>query len=254
MSTFYTSIANYYDAEIGPTDDVDFYLEVAEEHGSPILDVGCGTGRIMIPLAQAGYDVYGIDNNKDMLHLFELKLEQQPELRPNITIWQDDLLTIDISQKFNLILLTYNLLMHFHEQADQIKLLQQLRQWVTEDGILVFDLPNAGEIFGTPDLSSFLMERTFLEPNNGHVVILQSQSTLDRVTQIMQIHWLFDEIEIDGTLRRTYAQQFLRYFFFSELSLLLKLTGFTVDAVYGDMNRNPFEDGCEQMIVFARPV
>ena len=254
MTTFYTSIANYYDAEIGPVDDIDFYLELAEEIGAPILDVGCGTGRVMIPVAQAGYDVYGIDNNPEMLQLFEQKLTRQPNLRSNITIWEGDLLTIEIPQKFNLILLTFNLLMHFHQPETQLQLLRQLRKWVHNDGVLVFDLPNAGETFSTPDLSSFLLERTFIEPNNGHLVILQSQSNLDRVTQMMHIHWLFDEIQADGTLKRTYAQQFLRYFFLSELSLLLQLTGFRVDAVYGDMARNPFEDGCEQMIVLARPL
>ena len=68
MAGFYATIARYYDAEnTDKNDDVPLYLELAEEHGGPIMDIGCGTGRVMIPLARAGHEVHGIDNEPAML-------------------------------------------------------------------------------------------------------------------------------------------------------------------------------------------
>ncbi|PJF40401.1 MAG: class I SAM-dependent methyltransferase, partial [Chloroflexi bacterium] len=63
MSGFYNTVARFYDAENqDKTEDLLFYSELADEYGGPILDVGCGTGRVMLHLAQEGHTIHGIDN------------------------------------------------------------------------------------------------------------------------------------------------------------------------------------------------
>lgn len=255
MPGFYQNIIRYYDAEnTDKNDDIDFYIQLAEEHGEPLLDVGCGTGRVMFPLAQAGYVIHGIDNEPAMLEPAQDRLKAQPELRERLILHEGDILTYDMPVKFKLTLVPYNGLMHFHDQETQLKALQQLRKWTQDDGYLVLDLPNAGDIFASQDTEAVTLERTFLEPETGHLVMQQSVSYLDRVSQLMQITWIYDEITADGTVKRTYAPLVLYYYFFSEISLLLKQTGFEIEAVYGDLEYGPFVDGCERMIVIARAV
>lgn len=254
MSAFYTNVARFYDAETGDkTDDLRMYSRLAAQYKGGILDVGCGTGRVLIHLAQAGCQVHGIDSDAAMLARLAHKLERMPHLQESISYVHADVLHYACEREFALILLSYNALMHFQEQESQIALLRQLRGWLAGEGRLVIDLPNAGDVFASQDTDSLILERTFLEPESGHQVMLQSISCLDRVAQVLHVDWIYDEMDGDGRVKRIIAPHRLRYFFQPELALLLRLCGFAVDAVYGDTDGAPFEDDCERMIVLARP-
>lgn len=255
MSGFYATIARYYDAEhTDRTDDLALYSELAEEYGGPVLDVGCGTGRVLFHLAQEGHVVCGIDSEPAMLDRARRKLTAFPHLRERVTIHQGDVLVYELDTTFNLVLLSYNSLMHFHDQPQQLALLRRLRCWTALSGALVIDLPNAGETFATQDSSALTLERTFIDSETGHLVMQQAVSYLDRVQQLMHVTWIYDEITGEGVVHRTVAPVVFRYFFYPEMQLLLTQTGFEPAAVYGDAERNPFADGCERMIVLARPV
>jgi|FLYN01.1.fsa_nt_gi SAM-dependent methyltransferase len=254
MPGFYATIARFYDAEnADKTDDLAFYSELAAEYGDPILDVGCGTGRVMLHLAQEGYRVHGIDNEDAMLERAKRKLDALPHARDKLTFYLGDVLTYDLDGQFKLVLVPYNGLMHFHSQETQLALLRRLRQWTADDGLLALDLPNAGETFATQDSEALTLERTFIEPESGHLVMQQAVSVLDRVEQLMRVTWIYDEITGDGAIKRTVAPILFRYYFYPELLLLLQHSGFEVQAVYGDVDGSPFADGCPRMIVLAKP-
>ena len=252
MSAFYSTVARFYDAENrDKTDDLAMYSRLAAEAGGDILDVGCGTGRVLIHLAQEGHRVYGIDNDRRMLERLESKLQGLPQLREAISFAHADVLHHHYEREFQLILLTYNALMHFREQAQQIMLLQRLRGWLAEEGALVIDLPNAGPVFASEDTDSLTLERTFLDDESGHMIMLQSVSVLDRSTQELHIDWIYDEIDGDGLVKRHLAPHQLRYFFLPEIRLLLERCGFIVDKVYGDTEEGAYDADSERMIVYA---
>ncbi|QPC82148.1 class I SAM-dependent methyltransferase [Phototrophicus methaneseepsis] len=254
MSAYYTQIARFYDAETNTrTDDLALYSQLAEQYGGPIFDVGCGTGRVMLHLAQEGYKVHGVDANRAMLDRLDRKLKAFPRLAKNITYHEGDILAYEDEMRYPLMLLTYNALMHFHDQDVQIALLEKLHSLMTPDGLLVIDLPNAGETFATEDNDHLIVDRTFLDPETGHMIMLQTLSQLDRTTQLLHVEWIYDEITEDGTVKRLFAPHVLRYYFFPEMKLLLERTGFEVEAVYGDTLESPFDDGCERMVIYATP-
>lgn len=255
MAGFYATIARYYDAEhTDKTDDLLMYSRLIEQYDGPVLDIGCGTGRVMFHIAQEGMEAHGIDSEEAMLDRARFKLDMFPHLRGKLRFYQGDVLSIDLEQSYRMALLSYNSLMHFHEQSEQIALLKRLRGWIASDGLLVIDLPNAGEAFSSQEGDNITLERTFLEVESGHLVMQQATSYLDRVTQLMHVNWIYDEIDGDGVVRRTVAPVVFRYFFYPEVKLLLQLTGYEVEAVYGDTDEGPFEDGCERMVIYARPV
>ncbi len=256
MNSFYHTIAHYYDAENkGKDDDTALYLELAEQEGAQrIMDIGCGTGRVMVPLADKGYTVHGIDSESAMLEIAERYRAQSPARQHNMVLHLGDVRNYTLDEKFDLMLIPYNGLMHFHTQEEQIGVLKRVRAWTADDGLMVLDLPNAGEVFATPETSALTFERTFLEPDSGHLVMQMSYSYLDRTSQTFRVTWIYDEVTADGTVKRTSAPLVLHYYFYPEVKLLLERSGFEVEAVYGDTEYNPFEDGCERMIVFARPV
>jgi len=252
MTNFYATIARYYDSEHSDkTEDLVLYSELAEEFGDPILIVGSGTGRLMLHLAQEGYEVHGIEIEPAMLDLARLKRDAMPHLKENVIFHQGDALTIPLDMQFKLAIIPYNTLMHFHDE-DARTLLKRLRKWVASDGALVIDLPNAGEAFAAPDTEAVTLERSFLELETGHLVMQQSVSRLDRADQMMQVTWIYDEIGDEGDLKRTVVPVLIRYFFYNEIALLLELCGFQVEDVFGDFDRIPFEDTVPRMILIAK--
>jgi SAM-dependent methyltransferase len=250
---FYNTIARYYDAENeSMTDDFELYDVLAEKIGEPILDIGCGTGRVMLSLASGGYAVVGIDSAKEMLARGERKLKGRSDLRDLATFVLGDALRYDFKQTFKLILLPYNALMHFTDLVTQRRLIHHLATFLDEDGLMVFDLPNAGESFAIPDDGAVTLERHFIEPETGHRVMQQSVSEIDRTTQIQSITWIYDEIGPNNVVQRTLAPLTLRYVFPAELDLLLEIEGLHKVDSYGDYDLSPFEDGCARMIVLAQ--
>ena len=251
MSAFYTAVARFYDAENSDkTDDLAMYSELADR-ADGILDVGCGTGRILIHLARAGHDAQGIENDRAMLERLEHKLDLRPDLRQRISYDLGDASAQAWARQFGLVILSYNALMHFHDLGEQTALLGNLRRCLANDGKLVIDLPNAAPAFAAEDSDALQVERSFLEPETGHLIMLGSLSSLDRARQILNVEWIYDEIDGDGRVKRLIAPHRLRYFFLAELRLLLERCGFALDAVFGEYDGAPYDADSERMIVHA---
>lgn len=253
MTEFYDAIARFYDAEnLEMTDDLPLYSDLAEIYGGPILDVGCGTGRVMLHLAQEGYECIGVDTSPEMLERGKRKAEALLGTANQVQFLHGDIAEHKASTPYKMILLPYHTFMHFQDQAEQLRVLHQLSLNLADDGVIVFDLPNAGETFSTQDDHAIALERTFIDPETGHVIMQQSVSVLDRVTQKLHITWIYDEILSDGTVRRTMAPLELCYVFFNEMNLLLSANGLKCVEVYGSYDQEPFMDGSPRMIIVAQ--
>lgn len=248
---FYDRIACYYDAENQSfTDDLPFYTSLAEDYGVPILDVGSGTGRVNLHLAQAGFKTLGVDVSNEMLAIARRKIQQVPHLSKTAELIHADILQFT-QGTYPLILLPYNALMHFLSAEAQIEVLTHLAHLLSAEGILALDLPNAAEAYAAEDIEGLVLERTFLEPVSGHLVMQQSVSRLNRAEQLLSVTWIYDEIFPDGALKRTLEPLTLRYVFPSELRLMLQLAGLQVVETFGDYEQNPFADGASRLIVLA---
>lgn len=251
-ATFYDTIARFYDAENAEmTADLALYEALYARVRGPVLDVGCGSGRVMLHLAQQGARVVGVDRSAEMLARGQRKLDVMREVKRRVTFVAGDVLTADLPGRFKLILVPYNGFMHFHSQADQLAALRRFRALLAPGGVVVLDLPNAGEAYATQDDNALVLERSFIEPESGNLVMQHSVSTLDRIAQQLHVTWIYDEVLPDGLVRRTVAPLLLRYVFFSEMELLLTAAGLRRIAVYGDYDEAPFEEGCPRMIVMA---
>ena len=253
MSSHYATIARYYDTlNADQVDDIPLYLELAEIATGPVLDVGCGSGRILFPFLAAGHEAHGIELESAMLALAENRaMSLSPAARARLSLFHGDATQYVFTTHYGLIFLSYNMLMHFYETAAQILLLQNLCRAAHSSTRLIIDLPHPGEVFVSQDLDSLQHERDIIDPNSGCLIQVFSRSRLDLSTQLLDVTWNYDEIADDGCLRRTVTNQRLRYFTKAELSLLLRISGWKERAVYGDYDRQPYEDGCERLLVIA---
>ena len=101
--------AVYYDyVATGVEGDVAFYVEEARRAGSPVLELGCGTGRILIPTAEAGVEVVGLDASHDMLMIARCKLEVlAPDVRQRAKLVEGDMRHFAMDRAFSLITIPY---------------------------------------------------------------------------------------------------------------------------------------------------
>ncbi len=249
----YSLLSRYYDLENADfTDDLDFWLGLAEEHGGPILELGCGTGRVLLNLARRGYAVTGVDNSPEMLAHLEAKLsaatQQHLALTPLLIC--ADMRQFTSEQRYALALMPFNTFMHLLTLEEQSAALANIHRHLRAGGVLALDLVNPGEAYAAPlGEQGLTLERTFADGAN--TVQQFSQVSVDRAAQLARITWLYDSIAPTGVVTRTLVPLTLRYTFPGEMRLLLERSGFGLTHLYGDYDRAPFADGSARMIVLA---
>ncbi|HFC12700.1 MAG TPA: class I SAM-dependent methyltransferase, partial [Anaerolineae bacterium] len=138
----YDTVARFYDAvHADEHEDIAFILEVARSQAGAVLDLGCGTGRVTLPLAQAGFMVVGVDNSAEMLTLANKKVEAA-NLQEKVGLISADITNFSLDHPpFALALISQNTLMHFAE-SQLPALLQSIYPHLAPDGLLLIDLAN----------------------------------------------------------------------------------------------------------------
>ena len=248
----YADLPELYDLEHeGFGDDIDLYLRLAEVVGDPILELGCGTGRVLAPLAEAGYCVTGVDVSRAMLDRARARLEMlaAPE---RVHLVQAPMSEADIAPggPFGLVILSLNGLMHLPTQAEQRAVLSASRRALDPRGMLVVDVINPD-----PALLASFDGRVQHEGSwtllDGMRVDRFAARTHAPAEQRVETELWFDLIDSDEQLRRVRTRFPMRYVFPAELDLLLELTGFVEWQRYGSYELDPFEDGSERLLVTA---
>ena len=250
--------ASLYDSyATGPTEegDIQFYVAEARSADSPVLELGCGTGRILIPVAEAGVEIVGLDLAPAMLAVARHKIARLgAETQGRIRLVEGDMRDFSLGQRFNLIMIPFRAFHHLLTPEDQRLALGRIREHLAEKGRLVFNIfdprldliaANSGP-FGAP--AQRLKE--FTHPETAHRVVLWHSPHYDPEGQICEDPRVFEELDADGkVVARTHRSLILRYVHRYEMQHLLELCGFKIEALYGDFRRGPFRYGGEQVWV-----
>ena len=127
--------ADFFDMLHGGCEDAENYVSLLAAYGNRILELGSGTGRIVIPLAKAGFRVTGIEYEPDMIALMEKK--DYP--RDRLTVIRGDARNFSLGEKFDAILLSCNFLNHFTDAADTVSILKCCKAHLAPDGVVIID-------------------------------------------------------------------------------------------------------------------
>lgn len=249
MTDPYQSLVQYYDVENADlVEDLAAYVLLAERFGGPVLDVGCGTGRVSFELAAKGMPVLGIDSSEAMLKQAR-KCAKKRNLAVDLV--KADIRTLALEKQFGLAIFAYNGFMHLLAQPDQIAALSRITAHLKPGGGLAIDLPNPIEMFRVEDTPGLVVERIFTDPSTHELVMQHSIAEVDRAGQIMHLTWIYDRIGSDGSVHRDLIPLQLRYTLASELRLLLERAGLQVDMVCGDYEFSPYEEDSPRLFVIA---
>jgi len=247
--SFYDAWADVYDLFHGNIKiDIPFYLENAQQKGSPILEIACGTGRVLIPLAEAGYEVWGIDSSPAMLAKAQEKISNLPEdVRKRIHLVQADMRNFHLDIRFPLVLIPFRSFLHLLTVEDQIQTLKNIKEHLEDDGILIIDLFAPSHNYLAQDRRQVINK--IINPENRHIIFRTDITRYDHTNQLIDEDSLLEEYDEKGNLIRSFHLSLkLRYIFRYEMEHLLKLSGFKLEILYGTFDRKPYDYKSGEMI------
>jgi SAM-dependent methyltransferase len=243
-------LARYYDWEHHDYDaDIPLYLDFARRTGGPILEVACGTGRLMVPLLEQGERVVGIDSSGPMLERARRAI-RRAGLVNRATLHQADMRTLDLGERFRLAIFGLDSFGLLPTLADQIAALERIGRHLERDGLLVVDLSN-GNGRGAEPTDELVLQRAGVDPETGRLLSKWTARATDHAEQVDHYTYFFDDVQDDGTVRRVTTELALRYFGRFELELLLERAGLAPEAFYGSYDLAPFAMGSERLIAVA---
>ncbi|MGB9521257.1 MAG: class I SAM-dependent methyltransferase [Anaerolineales bacterium] len=210
-------------------EDIPFWLDLVAKAGDPVLELGCGSGRVLIPIQHTGALIFGLDRDLGMLMLLRQKL-----LAPLVSA---DMTAIPLRLLFRSIILpcnTYSTL----NASERKCLLNHIHGLMHPNGIFGVSLPNPWMMRAAAEFAETEIEEIIQHPIDGYPV--QISNAWQRTSEQLIIAWHYDHLYPDGTVKRLTIEQTHYFQTPHEYEAEFKLAGLEVKAKYGDFNHSPF--------------
>jgi SAM-dependent methyltransferase len=252
----YAATAELYDFVVPYRDrpDIHFFVDLARESGGPVLELGCGTGRVLIPTSRAGVQIVGLDQSPEMLAVCRENVQEEPpDVQARIRLVEGDMRQFELSRQFALVTIPFRPFQHLLDVDDQLACLSCVHRHLENDGKLVLDVFN-------PSLTSLTRENLdqeqesappFALPDGRSVVRREKVVARDYFRQIISIELIYYVTWPDGREERLVHALPMRYFFRYELEHLLERAGFKMEEAYADYERNPYGSTYPGELVFV---
>jgi len=229
--------------------DVDVQLAFAARFGGPVLELACGTGRLLAPLARAGFSVTGVDSSPAMLERARQRLEAGG-LQAQLVEQRMEALQLD--GRFPTIILGLDSFGLLVTRDDQLGALRAARQHATHAGRLILDLAN-GNLRGASEPPEELVhDLTLPDPESGRPITKFILRRPKPAEQLDELTFFYDEQDERGYLKRSMVELRLRWFTRFELELLLEAAGWHIEELYGGYDLAEFGPESERLLIVAR--
>lgn len=245
--------APFYDADYRDyTEDIELIGLLAEESGDPLLELGCGTGRVLAPLAAAGHTLTGVDLSPTLLALARKRLAGQGLLQ-RVHLVEADLCTFALERRdFALAFCTSNTLMHLTDPRDQMAALKNAHAHLRPGGQILLDLFNPDVLRLTSAHGLSELADQWIDESTGAHVLKWCVRTVDWAAQLQETLFIYEELLPSGQSRRTACPFTLRFLWCHEAELMLQAAGFAVEEIWGDFEGGDYDAASDHLILLAR--
>jgi SAM-dependent methyltransferase len=254
--------AELLDAEIGAyTADVAYWESLVDTlRPERILELGCGTGRLLVPVAKRALShrpnarVVGLDISQPFLAAAARRLKSEPDAALAVELLHGDMTQFDLGREFDLIFIAFNGFAFVIGQDDQLGCLQAVRRHLAPEGRFAFDflVPQVAWLAVSERTAPMRLDFDLSEPSAAIRRILRyGTERYDPVRQVDDTVYHYEIHASDGTIERQTIDLAWQMTFPNELRLLLPLSGLRPVEQYGDYDRSPFDRRSRQYLWVA---
>jgi SAM-dependent methyltransferase len=237
-------------------DDLPFWIGYTEGL-EPILEIGCGHGRVTLPLLAAGRTMVGIDRDSDSLAYIEEVLEEfKGEIRQRISLILTDILTFQAEEPFGGVIIPCNTYSTFNGM-NRPRLLKKINSYLKDDGVLIISIPNPQQmeeiiaaLCEMDQIEGTDLETVITHPRSGYPV--QVSSCIRTAGESLSWDWIYDHLQPNGEVDR--AVTTVEHFLVSQEEIMAELEqgGFSDVLCLGDFSGGEYHQSSPYLILICR--
>lgn len=246
----YDIIAPFYDIEHARIhEDLDMYRNFAELSGGAILELASGSGRVLLPLARAGYQITGVDSSARMLEIARQQALAEG-LTARITLAQQDMSHLQLGRKFRMAFVALGSFAHLITRQQQQQALAAIRAHLSKGGTFIIDISNADAHY-LEDLGGHVLHQGTWKRDDGSMLTHFVSPAAATDQHMLELTHFYEQHTQGGPVQRTVVTTHLYLFERGEMELLLEQAGFTIIDVFGDHDLGPYQLDSPRMICIA---
>lgn len=252
----YIDTSRFYDLDQRDnlTADIPFYLDYADKYKGKILELGCGTGRVSIELAKAGYSVTGLDLSVSMLKIFKDKMKKLPkEICEKINLINSNMAEYHIDEKFSLIIAPFRAFQSLTNDNDIRNCLKCIKNHLDKSGIFIINVFRPSKVLDESWCSGenvqWECDDWILSEEELHVVKKDCRERIDAKNQIIYPKFIYEITDKKGNMEKYIEHLELKYYYHEQLKTLLVDNGYKIFEEYGWYDKSKIEDGRELIVV-----
>jgi SAM-dependent methyltransferase len=222
------------------TADIPFYLAYAERYAGGVLELGCGTGRVGIPLAEAGFRVTGLDLSEQMLGVFREKLAARPELAEYITLTQGNMADFRFDRKFGLIIAPFRAFQALTDDRDIHSALFCVRNHLADNGVLIVNVFHPRPMMDESWVYPETVQWTRKDEKTGITVVKKHWGEkIDTANRIVYPRFAYEVTYPNGETSRAEDRLSLKYYYPEQLQAAVEAAGLSVVERYSWYDKTP---------------
>jgi len=254
----YSVTAKYYERAYAAKQDLvdlPFYLELAQQFAGPILEIACGTGRVLLPIARKGIRIHGVDNSRPMLEILTNTLAREPQdVRQRVTLHEGDMRDFRLDAQYPLVIIPFRPMQHMLTVPDQVSALTTAALHLSDTGILAFDVFYPKFEMLTAKIGEEVAEMEWTPGSDQTTTVRRffRKDSVDKINQIFHFTFIYRTSRAGELILEETEAFKLAYFTYPHLRALFLLAGLEPVAEYGSFAKAPLDNSSEQMIFLLR--
>ncbi len=243
----YDPIADLYDIYVPATFDIDFFVNEAKKSQGEVLELMSGTGRISIPLLEAGVRLTCVDLSAQLNAVFREKLAQKGL---EADVYQMDVCELDLRKKFEMVIIPFGSFAHITSPQDQRKALERIHQHLLPGGTFICTLGNP--LLRKQTINGQLrLFRTYPLEHGGSLLLWVLEDFSPEDEQVVHARQFYEEYDAGGSLKaKRLIELHFRLSSRGEFEKAAQVAGFKVKAFYGNYDCAEFSEASSPHMIW----
>lgn len=237
--------------------DLPFYVELAKASGGPVLEIGCGTGRVLLSIAREGIEIEGVDNSGPMLGVLRRHLKaESPEVRNRVHLHEGDMRNFGLERKFPLVIIPFRPMQHMYTMEDQLAALRTAAAHLDDGGRLAFDVFYPKFEMIPAGMGEEVLELEWRMDGNPLKIVRRylRKESYDKIAQTFSATFLFRTYYGDSLVEEETEPLKMSYYTYPQVRALFLLAGLEPVAEYGSFAKASLDSNATDMIFVLRRI